>query len=78
MITHDSKSQLQHLIQAKQQQPPTYRVIKAEGPDHNRTFTVEVSAGDIVLGKGTGKSKKSAETDAARSALKRLPSSFTG
>lgn len=77
-ITHDSKSQLQHLIQAKQQQPPTYRVIKAEGPDHNKAFTVEVSAGDIVLGKGTGKSKKSAETDAARSALKRLSNSFTG
>ena len=76
-ITHDYKSQLQYLIQAEQQQPPTYRVIETEGPPHNKIFTVEVSAGDIVLGKGTGKSKKSAETNAAFSALKRLSSSFT-
>ncbi|MFC2012702.1 ribonuclease III [Chloroflexota bacterium] len=71
--THDYKSQLQHLIQLKQQQPPTYQVIKAKGPDHNRIFTVTVSAGNTVLGQGTGKSKKLAETSAARSALKNFP-----
>ena len=70
--THDYKSQLQHLVQLNQQQPPAYRVIKIEGPDHNRKFTVTVSAGNTVLGQGTGKSKKLAETSAARSALKNL------
>ena len=73
----DYKSQLQQLIQARQQQPPTYQLIEAVGPDHDRRFTVEVRAGDDVLGRGTGKSKKLAETEAARSALERLSADFT-
>ncbi len=73
----DYKSQLQQLIQARQQLPPTYQLIKAVGPDHDRRFTVEVRAGDDVLGRGTGKSKKLAETEAARSALERLSTDFT-
>ncbi len=68
----DYKSQLQELIQAKEQQTPAYYVIEAKGPDHDRRFTVEVRAGDTVLGRGSGKSKKEAETEAARSALERL------
>ena len=73
----DYKSQLQHLIQLRQQQTPTYRVIESVGPDHNRRFTIEVKAGDTVLGRGMGKSKKLAETEAARSALERLSTDFT-
>ncbi|MBA7693843.1 Ribonuclease 3 [subsurface metagenome] len=73
----DYKSQLQELIQAKEQQTPAYYVVEAKGPDHDRRFTVEVRAGDTVLGKGTGKSKKAAETEAARSALERLSDNFT-
>jgi ribonuclease-3 len=71
-IEADYKSQLQEIIQARHQQPPTYRLIETTGPDHDRTFTVEVRAGDTVLGRGSGKSKKMAETEAARSALARL------
>jgi len=67
----DYKSQLQELIQAREQQTPAYYVIEAKGPDHDRRFTVEVRAGDTVLGRGSGKSKKEAETEAARSALER-------
>jgi len=66
------KSQLQELIQAREQQTPAYYVIEAKGPDHDRRFTVEVRAGDTVLGRGSGRSKKEAETEAARSALERL------
>jgi ribonuclease-3 len=73
----DYKSQLQELIQAKQQQTPTYQVIEAVGPDHDRRFTVEVRVGDTVLGRGSGKSKKSAEAEAARSALGQLSTDFT-
>ena len=73
----DYKSRLQELIQAKGQQPPAYYVVEATGPDHDRQFTVEVRVGDDVLGRGSGKSKKSAETEAARSALKRLALDFT-
>ena len=73
----DYKSQLQELIQAREQQAPVYRVVEATGPDHEKKFTVEVRIGNTVLGKGTGKSKKMAETEAARSALQRLPVNFT-
>jgi len=66
------KSQLQELVQAKGQQTPAYYVIEAKGPDHDRRFTVEVRVGDTVLGRGSGRSKKEAETEAARSALERL------
>jgi ribonuclease-3 len=76
-IEPDYKSQLQELIQAKRQQAPTYRVIEASGPDHDRSFTVEVRLGDTVLGTGSGRSKKAAEEDAARSALEQLPADFT-
>ena len=74
----DYKSQLQELMQSRQQLTPTYRLIEAEGPDHDKRFIVEVMAGDMVLGKGAGKSKKLAETEAARSALERFSNSFTG
>lgn len=73
----DYKSELQELIQAKEQQAPTYYVIEATGPAHARTFAVEVRLGDIVLGRGTGKSKKEAETEAAHSALEKLSTNFT-
>lgn len=73
----DYKSQLQELMQARQQPAPTYQVIKAAGPDHDKRFTIEVKIGDTILGRGSGKSKKIAETEAARSALERLSTSFT-
>jgi ribonuclease-3 len=67
------KSQLQELLQARGQPPPDYHVVSASGPDHDRRFTVEVRAGGSTLGQGTGKSKKQAETEAARSALGHFP-----
>ena len=73
----DYKSQLQELIQAREQQAPAYQLVEAMGPDHNRRFIIEVRAGDTVLGKGSGKSKKAAETEAARAALAQLSTSFT-
>ncbi len=76
-VEADYKSQLQEIIQARQQQTPTYKVIEAVGPDHDRAFTVEVRVGDTVLGRGSGKSKKVAETEAARSALDRISTNFT-
>jgi len=73
----DYKSQLQELIQSREQQTPAYRLIETAGPDHDRRFTVEVRAGDTILGKGLGKSKKAAETEAAGAALEQLLTSFT-
>ncbi|MFC2013776.1 ribonuclease III [Chloroflexota bacterium] len=73
----DYKSQLQEFIQARQQQIPTYHVIEAVGPDHDKKFTVEVMVGDTVLGRGSGKSKRAAEAEAACSTLQRLATNFT-
>jgi ribonuclease III len=71
-LAPDFKSRLQELIQARQQQTPVYYLVDSSGPDHARWFTVEVRLGDIVLGQGTGKSKKIAESEAACVALKQI------
>lgn len=73
----DYKSELQELIQSREQRTPTYHVIEETGPDHDKKFTVEVRLGKTVLGKGSGRNKKAAEMEAARSALERLPTLFT-
>lgn len=67
----DFKSLLQELTQEKIKVSPIYRVAKSEGPDHNKTFWVEVSTGDTILGQGIGKSKQDAEQHAAESALEK-------
>ena len=71
-VKTEYKSQLQELIQSRQQPTPTYHLAEAVGPAHDRKFTVEVRVGNTVLGRGSGKSKKAAETGAARLALERL------
>ena len=68
----DYKSQLQELIQARQQVTPTYHLVSATGPPHSRTFTVEARVDNKVLGSGMGTSKKLAEMEAARAALEQL------
>jgi ribonuclease-3 len=65
----DYKSKLQELVQAQRQERPTYRVVEAAGPDHDKTFWVEVLVGGEFLGRGCGKSKQSAEKEAAKQAL---------
>ncbi|MAE10406.1 MAG: ribonuclease III, partial [Dehalococcoidales bacterium] len=73
----DHKSELQHLIQSREQKTLVYQVIDTTGPDHSKTFTVEVRLGDTLLGSGSGSSKKTAETKAARAALERISTNFT-
>ncbi|NLE08643.1 MAG: ribonuclease III [Dehalococcoidales bacterium] len=68
----DYKSKLQELIQSQKQRIPSYHVTGTEGPDHIKTFSVEVRLGDTVLGIGSGKNKKEAEAEAAREALEKL------
>ena len=70
--TTDYKSQLQHLIQARKQKTPDYTLIASSGPDHARRFVVEVSLEGRALGRGEGKSKRVAESEAARNALDKL------
>lgn len=64
----DYKTLLQEYVQKRMKTYPHYRVIQKTGPDHDRTFTVEVHMGDRTFGTGRGKNKKEAEQDAAREA----------
>jgi len=73
----DYKSRLQELVQSQYRTSPAYRTMQATGPDHDRLFTVEAMLGDRVLGRGSGKSRKLAETEAARQALAQMGSLFT-
>lgn len=68
----DYKSQLQEMVQARHGVTPVYRTIREVGPDHAKQFTVEVIVGDMVIGRGHGKSKRMAQMEAARDALGRL------
>ena len=65
----DYKTKLQEEIQAEHRDAVQYVTISQSGPAHDRTFTVQVRYNDIVLGTGTGKSKKKAEEMAAKDAL---------
>ncbi len=67
----DYKSRLQELIQAERQERPVYRLVEAVGPDHDKTFWVDVMVAGELLGRGCGKSKQAAEKEAARQALER-------
>ncbi len=68
----DSKTMLQELVQADGDEKIVYHMIHESGPDHNKTFEVEVLIGDAVYGSGTGKTKKGAEQNAAYKALLKL------
>ncbi len=66
------KSRLQELTQRRTGSRPTYRLLEAVGPDHEKVFSVEVIVEDEVVGRGTGKSRRTAETVAASHALDTL------
>ena len=66
------KSQLQNWAQVYHQQTPDYKIVASSGPDHSKTFTVEVSVAGQMLGRGMGQSKQIAEKLAAQQALKTI------
>ncbi|MGM0451549.1 MAG: ribonuclease III [Thermodesulfobacteriota bacterium] len=68
---YDYKSLLQELIQNRHHQMPQYEIIGESGPDHDKTFQVALTINDFRT-EGVGKSKKSAEQDAAKNALEQL------
>ena len=67
----DYKSALQERVQAIDGPLPEYRLAGTSGPDHQKTFRVEVLVRGVVLAAGSGTSKKEAEQDAARLALEK-------
>ena len=66
----DYKSVLQELVQTDKRSLE-YVIVNEEGPSHNKTFTVEVKIDNILYGRGTAHSKKEAEQEAAKDALKK-------
>ncbi|MGI6076002.1 MAG: ribonuclease III [Pyramidobacter sp.] len=70
----DAKSRLQIYCQERSDCCPEYQVLTRTGPDHNPLFTVQIRWLDKSLGRGRGSSRKAAEQDAARNALRRLDS----
>jgi ribonuclease III len=71
-LDKDAKSRLQEWSQFNLNLTPSYRVAAMEGPEHARSFTIEVLIGDLVYGVGMGSSKRHAEQEAARIALESL------
>lgn len=69
---YDFKSALQEQCQGEHGTLPDYRVVKQEGEEHSKIFTVEVYIKGIYYGCGVGKSKKDAQMAAAREALDKL------
>lgn len=70
VLFYDAKTSLQELVQSVSKEPLSYILTKEEGPDHQKTFTVEAKLGGKVIGTGAGRSKKSAEQMAAYEAMK--------
>ena len=64
----DAKTQLQQKLQTRSL-TPAYRTVGIEGPDHDRTYEMEISVNGTPLARGTGKSKKDAEKEAAKNGL---------
>jgi len=69
---YNAKAILQEYTQSVNKKTPVYEVVSSSGPQHNKTFVVEVSFQDEVVAKGEGKSKKDAEQHAAYEACKKL------
>lgn len=69
------KGALQEILQAISSEAPQYQVLAATGPDHDRSFECAVLHRGEVIGRGVGKSKKLAESQAAATALEQLRAS---
>ena len=72
MHNEDYKTALQELVQQKKDQELRYVMVGESGPDHDKVFDAAVELNGKIIGKGSGRSKKRAEQDAARDALEKL------
>jgi ribonuclease-3 len=66
----DYKTALQELVQRRSGQVLSYAMLAESGPDHSKTFTAEVRLNDVPIGEGSGSTKKEAEQNAARAAMR--------
>jgi ribonuclease-3 len=71
-VIADFKSALQELAQSRKLPQPRYSIVRERGPEHSKTFTVEVRAGKEWTGQAEGRTKKVAAQRAAREVYERL------
>ncbi|MGN0392983.1 MAG: ribonuclease III [Bariatricus sp.] len=71
-LFYDSKTILQELVQGNSEKRICYELVGEVGPDHNKSFQVEVRIGDTTYGQGIGRTKKAAEQEAAYQAILKL------
>jgi len=71
-ILENPKGELQEWLQASSTEAPEYRINATSGPDHDRVFECTVHHAGVELARGSGKSKKEAESQAASAALAKL------
>jgi ribonuclease-3 len=71
-VAPNYKALIQELVQGQKKPTPVYHLVEAIGPDHSKQFTVEILVEGETLGTGTGRSKKVAESQAARAAWEKL------
>lgn len=71
-LFYDSKTNLQEVVQKIYKTDVTYALLGESGPEHDKQFEVQVEIGTTVLGRGTGRTKKAAEQQAAYEALLQL------
>ncbi|MDR0879853.1 MAG: ribonuclease III [Clostridioides sp.] len=71
-IFRDYKTHLQEVLQGMGENNIWYNLIDENGPDHNKSFVMQVGVGSRILGTGEGKSKKEAEQFAARDAVRKM------
>ncbi len=70
-LYRDGKSLLQEVVQSKGLGAPSYEVLSEEGPDHDKMFKVAVFVDGVKVGEGGGRSKQTAQQEAAREALEK-------
>jgi ribonuclease-3 len=68
----DAKSKLQELVQEQYKETPHYKVVREEGPDHDKIFTVVAVIGEKEFAEGSGRSKQLAEQDSAKKTLEMI------
>jgi ribonuclease-3 len=71
-VDRNYKGKLLEFTHANHHTTPIYKVVDESGPDHDKQFVVEVTINNEVMGRGKGHNKKSAEQEAAKSALLKL------
>ncbi|GHT50139.1 ribonuclease 3 [Endomicrobiia bacterium] len=75
IISQDYKSRLQEFSQSVYRELPEYKTIREFGPDHDRRFEVAVYVHKMLLGEGTGSSRKEAQQSAAKQAMENIKQS---